>query len=264
VNYEISDEEYLENLIIYYEQILSDYLVELYYGGLNYCDKWKLLENVLTIHRFNEKYMSAELQELEDRLTNILDNLKSINVGLSLTQFIQMESSLVHLFFTNNECEQIFMHGHDNFKFLCPFHDEKKPSLTVSNKRGLYYCYGCGARAHAVDYIMEYENFTYEEAIGLLARIYLIDIDFNVIAEDDERIKKYRDCLFSENFMKLLVRGHNRSRNQNISDVFIDKYYETIKLIERVKNNKHIKYTRMGDSPKKLEYILPEYNYNAK
>ena len=52
---------------------------------------------------------------------------------------------------------------------LCPFHNEKSPSFSVSQSRQLYHCFGCGVGGNVITFVMEYENFTFLEAVKLLA-----------------------------------------------------------------------------------------------
>ena len=52
---------------------------------------------------------------------------------------------------------------------LCPFHNEKSPSFSVSPGKQMYYCFGCGAGGNVFTFIMEYENFTFPEALKFLA-----------------------------------------------------------------------------------------------
>lgn len=52
---------------------------------------------------------------------------------------------------------------------LCPFHNEKSPSFSISPARQMYYCFGCGAGGNVFTFIMEYENYTFPEAIKFLA-----------------------------------------------------------------------------------------------
>ena len=52
---------------------------------------------------------------------------------------------------------------------LCPFHNEKSPSFSVSRSKQMYYCFGCGAGGNVFTFIMEYENFTFAEAVKMLA-----------------------------------------------------------------------------------------------
>ncbi|MCH5271310.1 MAG: DNA primase [Lachnospiraceae bacterium] len=52
---------------------------------------------------------------------------------------------------------------------LCPFHNEKSPSFSVSGAKQMYYCFGCGAGGNVFTFVMNYENYTFGEAIKLLA-----------------------------------------------------------------------------------------------
>lgn len=56
-----------------------------------------------------------------------------------------------------------------NYFGLCPFHNEKSPSFSVSGSKQMYYCFGCGAGGNVFTFIMEYENYTFPEAVKLLA-----------------------------------------------------------------------------------------------
>lgn len=52
---------------------------------------------------------------------------------------------------------------------LCPFHNEKSPSFSVSRSKQMYYCFGCGAGGNVFTFLMEYENLSFVEAVQLLA-----------------------------------------------------------------------------------------------
>lgn len=52
---------------------------------------------------------------------------------------------------------------------LCPFHNEKSPSFSVSPQKQMYYCFGCGAGGNVFTFIMEYEHYTFPEALKYLA-----------------------------------------------------------------------------------------------
>ena len=52
---------------------------------------------------------------------------------------------------------------------LCPFHSEKSPSFSVTPGKQMYYCFGCGAGGNVYTFLMEYENFTFPEAVEYLA-----------------------------------------------------------------------------------------------
>lgn len=57
-----------------------------------------------------------------------------------------------------------------NFQGLCPFHNEKSPSFSVSQTKQFYHCFGCGAHGSAIGFLMEYSGLSYVEAIEDLAR----------------------------------------------------------------------------------------------
>ena len=56
-----------------------------------------------------------------------------------------------------------------NYFGLCPFHNEKSPSFSVSPGKQMYYCFGCGAGGNVLTFVMEYENYTFQEALQSLA-----------------------------------------------------------------------------------------------
>ena len=63
-----------------------------------------------------------------------------------------------------------------NYLGLCPFHNEKTPSFTVSPSKGIYKCFGCGKGGNVVNFIMEHEHLGYVDALKFLAKRYNIEI----------------------------------------------------------------------------------------
>ena len=59
--------------------------------------------------------------------------------------------------------------GAGSLKALCPFHDEKTPSFTVSAARNVYYCHGCGAGGDAIRFVIETERLSFVESVERLA-----------------------------------------------------------------------------------------------
>ena len=59
--------------------------------------------------------------------------------------------------------------GGGNLKGLCPFHDEKTPSFTVSPARNVYFCHGCGAGGDAIKFLMDAEHLSFVESVERLA-----------------------------------------------------------------------------------------------
>lgn len=64
-----------------------------------------------------------------------------------------------------------------NFLGLCPFHDEKTPSFTVSPSKEIFKCFGCGRSGNAITFLMEHEKYSYIEAIRWLAQKYNVEIE---------------------------------------------------------------------------------------
>jgi len=62
------------------------------------------------------------------------------------------------------------------YKAVCPFHDEKTPSFTVSPNKGFYHCFGCGAHGTAIGFLMEYENLGFVEAVEALAEMLGLEV----------------------------------------------------------------------------------------
>ncbi len=62
------------------------------------------------------------------------------------------------------------------YKGLCPFHDEKTPSFTVSPDKGFYHCFGCHAGGNAIGFLMEHDNLSFPEAIETLAGMLGLEI----------------------------------------------------------------------------------------
>ena len=63
-----------------------------------------------------------------------------------------------------------------NYFGLCPFHNEKSPSFSVSPAKQMYYCFGCGAGGNVITFLMEYENATFPEAVKMLAQRAGVDL----------------------------------------------------------------------------------------
>jgi len=62
------------------------------------------------------------------------------------------------------------------YKAVCPFHDEKTPSFTVSPTKGFYHCFGCGAHGTAIGFLMNYEQLGFVEAVEALAEMLGLEV----------------------------------------------------------------------------------------
>lgn len=82
-----------------------------------------------------------------------------------------------------------------NYIGLCPFHNEKTPSFTVSPAKGICKCFGCGKGGNPVMFIMEHEQMTFVEALRYLAKKYNIDIVEREETEEEKQQKNERESL---------------------------------------------------------------------
>ena len=78
------------------------------------------------------------------------------------------------------------------YRALCPFHQEKTPSFTVTPNRSMFYCFGCHKGGNVITFLMEHENMTYPEAVRWLGRKYGIEVEEReeTIDEKQQRLKR--------------------------------------------------------------------------
>jgi DNA primase len=95
------------------------------------------------------------------------------------------------------------------FKAVCPFHDEKSASFTVSPTKGFYHCFGCGAHGTALGFLMEYDHMSFVEAVESLAHAMGMDVP----REENQRPARRYDELFdlmqqTERYFQAELRDH--------------------------------------------------------
>ena len=82
---------------------------------------------------------------------------------------------------------------------LCPFHNEKTGSFSVSPAKQMYYCFGCGAGGNVFTFLMEYENFTFPEAMQALADRAGVDLPKQELSGEAKRESDKRSRLLEIN-----------------------------------------------------------------
>ena len=82
---------------------------------------------------------------------------------------------------------------------LCPFHNEKTGSFTVSPSKGIYKCFGCGVSGNAVGFIMEIEQCSYVEALRQLGKKYHIEIEERELTPEEQQRQDDRESMFVVN-----------------------------------------------------------------
>ncbi len=93
-------------------------------------------------------------------------------------------------------CVQLKKKGASYFG-ICPFHNEKTPSFSVSPQKQIYYCFGCGAGGDVVSFLMEYENMSFPEALKSLADRAGITLPQRTESEEQGEAKRERERILS-------------------------------------------------------------------
>src|SRR6478672_549185 len=83
------------------------------------------------------------------------------------------------------------------FTGLCPFHDERTPSFSVSPEKGLYYCFGCGAAGDAVSFVEQTEGVDFVGAIEWLAQRFNIPLEYEEASPEQDARRRRRERLYS-------------------------------------------------------------------
>ncbi len=82
---------------------------------------------------------------------------------------------------------------------LCPFHNEKTGSFTVSPSKGIYKCFGCGKSGHAVGFIMDIEQCSFVEAVKQIGRKYHIEVEERELSPEEQQRHDDRESMFVVN-----------------------------------------------------------------
>lgn len=83
-----------------------------------------------------------------------------------------------------------------NYLGLCPFHNEKTPSFTVSPAKGIYKCFGCGKSGNTISFLMEHEKYSFVEALKWLAARYNIEVEETEASPEQKQLMQTADSLY--------------------------------------------------------------------
>ena len=100
-----------------------------------------------------------------------------------------------------------------NYVGLCPFHNEKTPSFSVSPSKGVCKCFSCGKGGNVVHFIMEHEQLTYYEALKWLAKKYGIEVKERELSNEEKQAQSVRESLFlvndfANNYFQDILHNH--------------------------------------------------------
>ena len=82
-----------------------------------------------------------------------------------------------------------------NYIGLCPFHNERTPSFSVSPSKGICKCFSCGKGGNSVHFIMEHEQMSYPEALKYLAKKYGIEVEDRELTDEEKKLQSERESL---------------------------------------------------------------------
>ena len=121
-----------------------------------------------------------------------------------------------------------------NYWGLCPFHNDKKPSMSVSPTRGIFKCFSCGAGGDALNFLVRIQNREYKDVILELAEKYGIELPTKYHASADTKNQKkemIKACLKAAKFYHAQLRSAEDAnkaitalRKRNVDDSIIDKF----------------------------------------
>lgn len=133
-----------------------------------------------------------------------------------------------------------------NYVGLCPFHNEKTASFSVSPAKGLCKCFSCNKGGNAVHFIMEHEQLSYYEALKFLAKKYHIEIKERELTNEEKQAQSFRESMFIVNqyardYFHHILKDHidGRSigmayfRQRGFRDDIIDKFQLGFSIDER-------------------------------
>ena len=123
-----------------------------------------------------------------------------------------------------------------SFKGLCPFHNEKTPSFSVSRERGYFHCFGCHERGDAISFIMKIENLNYVDALKFLADKYGMTLEESYSSQEsiDRRKRLYEiNSMAAKFYMKNLL-----------TDDFPQEYMQKRGLSKRILNRFFLGYAK--------------------
>ena len=146
-----------------------------------------------------------------------------------------------------------------NYMGLCPFHNEKTPSFSVSRNRNICHCFSCGKGGSPVNFIMEKEGINYHDALLHLADKYGIKVEERQLTDEEILRRNERESMLNVNEWALKEKTHNLLDTQEGKDVGLSY------LFSRGITMEAIKAFRLGyamDAPDSLSKAAKEAGYD--
>ncbi len=147
-----------------------------------------------------------------------------------------------------------------NYIGLCPFHNEKTPSFTVSPAKELYKCFGCGKSGNTVSFLMEHEKYSYVDALKWLASKYGIEVEETYQSDEQRQQVQISESLYIVNAFAQQFFSHSLFETEEGQDIGLSY------LKERGFREEIIKKFQLGYSPEQKDAFTKQAlakQYNA-
>ena len=120
-----------------------------------------------------------------------------------------------------------------NFLGLCPFHNERTPSFTVSPTKEIYKCFGCGRSGNTISFLMEHEKYSYVETLKWLANKYGIELEETFQTDEQKEIRQVSESLhiingFAQQFFSTMLFETNEGQDIGLAYLKERGYREEI------------------------------------
>lgn len=122
-----------------------------------------------------------------------------------------------------------------NYMGLCPFHAERTPSFSVNKAKGICKCFSCGKGGSPVNFLMELEQMTFQEALRWLAKKYNIPIREREETEEERRQESEREALYAVNNFALNHFVHNLLETEDGREIGLAYFTERALSLETIK-----------------------------
>ena len=136
-----------------------------------------------------------------------IENLKNIiNIVEFISNYIELKKS------------------GSNYKAVCPFHNEKTPSLMISPSKQIFHCFGCGVGGDIISFIMNYEKLSYPEAIEKIASTYNIKLNYTKGQEKEESLILDKILKIYINSLKTNEMALSYLKERGVLNEYIEKF----------------------------------------
>ena len=134
----------------------------------------------------------------------------------------------------------------NDFIGLCPFHNEKTPSFTVSDDKGFFHCFGCGAHGDIISFVMQKESIDFKETIKILASEIGVNIE-DYSSKDKKSIEEEINYKNIYDLTKNYFKNNFNSESGNKVKIYLEKRKISLKASE---------YFELGYSENKIDNLI--------